>query len=84
MRKNTNCNINIDFSKEVDIKLKTIFFNNKKINNRKKIKKRYLQEYKLICNNYDDKDYISFVNIWFNYDKNDTKDIIKKNIRIFN
>lgn len=94
VRKNTNCNINIDFSKEVDIKLKTIFFNNKKINNKKKIKKRYLQEYKLICNiydiiyrsnNYDDKDYISFVNICFNYDKNDTKDIIKKkNIRIFN
>lgn len=53
IKKYTNCNINIDFSKELDVKLKPAFFNNKKSNNKKKNKKRYLQEYKLICNIYD-------------------------------
>lgn len=34
-------------------------------------------------NNYDDKDYMDFVNICFNYDKKDTKDIIEKKIYDF-
>ena len=71
MRKNINYNINIDFSNELDIKLKSNIFNDRKIKNKKKKKKRYLSESKLICNiynllfknnNYGNNDYINFVN----------------------